>query len=190
MRTLMLLSLFLVAGAAAAQAQREKVAAGAPCCSITAVNARTGVVTAQNRATGKSLQFQVNDRQLLGTLTTGQNVWVDAAGRAGVTPGAPCCAVLAPDALAPCCAITAINARTGVVTARNLATGKTFRFEFKDRALLKTLTAGQGVWADFAAKQVSVRPADPAGNPAVNPAEHAGQPSVLPVPPCCTILPE
>lgn len=79
----------------------------------------------------------------------------------------------------PCCTITAVNAGTGVVTARERSTGNTFRFEVKDRALLKTLTAGQGVWADFAAKQVSLSPLEPGGNPSINPAF-----------PCCPILPE
>ena len=89
-----------------------------------------------------------------------------------------------------CCSITAISARTGVVTARERSTGKTFRFQVKDRALLQTLKVGHGVWADFAARQVSVRPAEPAGNPSVNPAEPAGQPTMNPGAACCAILPE
>ena len=90
----------------------------------------------------------------------------------------------------PCCTIAAVNERTGIVTARERSTGKTFRFQVKDRALLKTLTAGQGVWADFAAKQVSVRPAEPTANLSVNPAEPAGQPAAQPGAQCCPILPE
>lgn len=90
----------------------------------------------------------------------------------------------------PCCTIAAINARTGIVTARERSTGKTFRFQVKDRALLKTLIAGQGVWADFAAKQVSLKPAEPASDPSVNPVEPAGQPAVQRGVQCCPILPE
>lgn len=98
---------------------------------------------------------------------------------------------------AACCSITSVAARTGVVTARERSTGKTFRFAVKDRALLRTLRTGQNVWADFAAKTVSMTPAEPAlrsaelaGNPSVNPAGPAGQPAAATPRLCCTILPE
>src|SRR5712692_8714921 len=35
-----------------------------PCCSITSINAATGVVTAQEKATGRSFQFQVSNSAL------------------------------------------------------------------------------------------------------------------------------
>lgn len=44
----------------------------------------------------------------------------------------------------PCCNITAINARTGFVTAKNLTTGKTFRYQV-DRAVLAGLKVGDKV---------------------------------------------
>src|SRR5207237_8426000 len=64
---------------------------------------------------------------------------------------------LAPRAEAadPCCAITAINAHTGVVTAKETATGRTFEFHVPDAKLLSSLKVGQGVFANFTSKQVS-----------------------------------
>lgn len=47
-----------------------------------------------------------------------------------------------------------------LVTARETATGFTFRFEVKNRRLLGTLKIGQPVWADFAAKAVKLKATD------------------------------
>jgi len=57
---------------------------------------------------------------------------------------------------APCCNVTGVDYRTGLVTAQNTATGQTFQFKVSNTSLLKTLRVGQGVYADFATKQVSV----------------------------------
>lgn len=59
-------------------------------------------------------------------------------------------------AAAPCCAITGINARTGLVTAKVNATGQVFTFQVSNARLLNLLRVGQGVYANFAGKQVSV----------------------------------
>ena len=56
----------------------------------------------------------------------------------------------------PCCTITAINTSTGVVTAKENATGKIFQFKVNDSALLNSLKVGQGVYANFGAMQVSL----------------------------------
>jgi lysozyme len=56
----------------------------------------------------------------------------------------------------PCCAITAINASTGVVTAKVNANGNIFQFQVTNAALLNSLKVGQGVYANFPANQVSV----------------------------------
>src|SRR5438477_464233 len=69
-------------------------AAATPCCSIQAVDTRTGIVTAIDRATGQSFQFQANPAQLQG-LRPGQPVYGNAAsGRVGLTQAAPCCSVV------------------------------------------------------------------------------------------------
>ena len=57
----------------------------------------------------------------------------------------------------PCCGIVAIQP-SGVVTAREAKTGRTFEFQVADRRLLSTLKPGQPVHADFAAMRVSVEP--------------------------------
>ena len=56
----------------------------------------------------------------------------------------------------PCCAVTAIDARAGMVTAREAATGRTFQFKVSDAALLKSLKVGQKISADFKAMTVTL----------------------------------
>jgi hypothetical protein len=60
-------------------------------------------------------------------------------------------------AAVPCCGIVNIAA-TGLVTAREEATGRTFEFQVSDPRLLATLTIGRAVYADFTTRQVSVEP--------------------------------
>lgn len=61
-------------------------------------------------------------------------------------------------ALAPaCCSIVRVQPATMMVTARETATGFTFRFSVKNRRVLATLKIGQPVWADFAAKTVKLK---------------------------------
>ena len=62
----------------------------------------------------------------------------------------------APGAAAPCCGITAINPRSGEVTAKVAATGKLFQFMVTNPQTLESLRIGQGVFANFAARQVSL----------------------------------
>jgi len=59
----------------------------------------------------------------------------------------------------PCCDITAIDARTGVVTARVNATGQTF--QFNAGSALRQLRVGQSIYANLATKQVSVNGLQP-----------------------------
>ena len=70
-------------------------AAALPCCSIQAVDTRTGIVTAIDRATGQSFQFQVTNPAQLQGLRPSQPVYGNAAsGRVGLTQAAPCCSVV------------------------------------------------------------------------------------------------
>ena len=57
---------------------------------------------------------------------------------------------------APCCGILAIDAGTGVVTAQVTANGSTFQFKVADTRVLRSLRVGQGVYANFSARQVSL----------------------------------
>ena len=61
----------------------------------------------------------------------------------------------------PCCAITAIDARTGIVTAREIGSKRTFQFQVKNAALLRSLKVGQPISADFRTQKVSVDNAAP-----------------------------
>lgn len=60
----------------------------------------------------------------------------------------------------PCCSIVNI-ADSGLVTAKDTATGKTFQFQAKDQGLMTSLRIGQKIHADFATQQVSVDGAAP-----------------------------
>lgn len=75
--------------------------------------------------------------------------------------GAPLLLVCAAESRAqrgePCCPIVSIGT-SGVVTARETATGRTFEFQVANRRLLSTLKVGQPVYADFTAMRVSVQP--------------------------------
>ena len=59
-----------------------------------------------------------------------------------------------------CCSIVRIDSQRSIVTARETATGFTFRFAVRTRRLLGTLKVGQRVWVDFAAKSVKLKATD------------------------------
>ena len=54
----------------------------------------------------------------------------------------------------PCCGIVRIDLTNSIITAREMATGYTFRVEVKSKKLLSTLKVGDKVWANFAVKRV------------------------------------
>jgi hypothetical protein len=60
------------------------------------------------------------------------------------------------NAATPCCGITAIDARTGIVTARDTVSQRTFQFKVPDARLLRTLRVGQKIFADFTARTVTL----------------------------------
>ena len=59
-----------------------------------------------------------------------------------------------------CCSIVRIDAERAMVTARETATGFTFRFAIKPKRQLLNLKIGQPVWADFASKTVKLKATD------------------------------
>lgn len=69
----------------------------APCCSISAINAATGIVTGTERATGRKFQFKVMDTKLLLGLRVGQPIHANfktmkvSLRSDGTTP---CCAIV------------------------------------------------------------------------------------------------
>ena len=78
----------------------------------------------------------------------------------------------------PCCGITTVDLKTGLVTAKENSTGYLFTFKLAvaDVRVLRSLRPGQKVWADFATKKVSLKPAEPPGA------------NVKPAEACCTIV--
>jgi hypothetical protein len=59
-------------------------------------------------------------------------------------------------AQAPCCSIAAVDARTGIVSAKVNADGAVFQFRVTNANLLKQLRVGQGVYANFTTHEVSL----------------------------------
>jgi hypothetical protein len=123
--------------------------AGEPCCSITAIDARTGVVSAKETASGRSFQFKLDDAALLGTIKVGQAVDADFK-TMKVT--------VRPANSEPCCNITAVNTRTGAVSVRDAATGRTSELNVSDTKLLSTLKVGQTVVANVTTGSIAVAP--------------------------------
>jgi Cu/Ag efflux protein CusF len=156
----------LLFAAGAAHAQRTKSTDGEPCCGIVAIDLSKNVVTARDKA-GKTFRFTVHDAGLFKTLRVGQAVAADfMTGKVTIHGAEPCCAILKNEVkpAEPCCAITAVDSATGIATAKELATGRVFRFEVKDKALLRSLTAGQKIFADFGSSKVRVHGLEPCCN--------------------------
>lgn len=155
-------------------------APAAPCCTVTAINASTGLVTGRVTATGQTFTFTASG-SVLSALKVGQGVYANftsnqvsingtsaccsvtsgaAAGTPAVVTPAPTAAPaatkpVATAAPAACCSITGIDAGTGQVTARVNATGQTFTFT-ANASVLSALKVGQSVYANFTSKQISV----------------------------------
>ena len=160
---LLLATCVLLLSASSAQAQRTKSTDSEPCCNVVSINAATAVVTAQDKA-GKSFQFSVQDAALLKRLRVGQSVSADfGTGKVTVHGIEPCCNIIKNEVTpgTPCCAITSIDAATGIATAKETATGRVFRFEVKNKALLAGLRVGQKVFADFGSSKVRIHGLEP-----------------------------
>jgi hypothetical protein len=59
-----------------------------------------------------------------------------------------------------CCRVARVDTSAGIVTARETATGYTFRFRVTNRRLLTSIKVADKVWADFLAKGVKLSAAD------------------------------
>ena len=153
LRSVLLVAVLLAALAPAARAQALLPG------SITAIDARTGIVSAKVSASGAAFQFRVTDPKLLVGLHMGQGVYanfttkqvsldgkrmcceITSAPQAPaplaapvtapkpVSPSPASAAVAKPATGSPCCSITAINIYTGVVTAKENATGRIITFQ-------------------------------------------------------------
>lgn len=56
-----------------------------------------------------------------------------------------------------CCAIVRIDSARSIITGREMATGYTFRFAVRTRALVRSLRPGMPLWADFIERTVRLR---------------------------------
>jgi len=82
----------------------------------------------------------------------------------------------------PCCAIQSIDQATGVATAVNSTSGRTFQFKVGDARLLASLKVGQMVYANFGTGKVSVSGIQPCCG-----IVGSGQGGPVPIAPCCGI---
>jgi len=64
-------------------------------------------------------------------------------------------------AATPCCTITTIDMKTGIVTAKDTATGGTFEFRLGDAAQIGNIKIGDQVSTDFQTRQVTVHSFQP-----------------------------
>ena len=69
------MALFL--GASIAVSVPPETSAGTPCCSITTVDRKTGIVTAKNTESGETFQFRLGDAAQFGRIKTGDQVSAD-----------------------------------------------------------------------------------------------------------------
>jgi hypothetical protein len=174
-----LLAVLFLAGPAPAMADT-------PCCKITDIDTKKGIVSAREATTGRQFKFSLTNPILVRRIKVGQGVQADfAAGKVTVvgvdgrypiidTEPAAVGTKTAPSVAAQgslpakntrptsaankiCCTITAVDPRSGVVSARDNATGRNFKFVANNKNTpLKGLKPGQGVYAHFASKQVSL----------------------------------
>src|SRR4030042_38951 len=78
MKTWVLVSgMALILGASIAVSVPPEVGAGTPCCSITTVDRKTGIVTAKNTATGEIFKFRIGDAAQIGNIKIGDQVSTD-----------------------------------------------------------------------------------------------------------------
>ncbi len=200
MTTLSFLFIFLVLSCPPA------AAAATPCCGIKAIDQQTGIVTAVVNQTGETFQFKVTDPKLLRSLKVGQGVYANFASKQVSVDGiSPCCGIVSvsngPSGIAqlgnkqhpasPGCGITGIGQKTGLITAKENGQGREFVFKVTDARLLNSLRVGQGVYANFASKQVSVDGITPccgivSGPTAVSAPTAAAPPGKTPMPPANT----
>lgn len=82
-------SVLLVCGLAFAAGEAD---AGTPCCSITSVNQKSGVVKAKALDGSRTFQFTVKDKSALSQLHVGQEVYGDfGTNKVSIDGAEPCC---------------------------------------------------------------------------------------------------
>src|SRR5688572_8964829 len=80
--------------AALAVALAQPALAQGPCCAITSIDARTGLVSAKVNASSQTFQFKVADARIAGTLRVGQAVYANfGTNQVSLDGRRPCCAI-------------------------------------------------------------------------------------------------
>src|SRR2546426_1608083 len=76
-----------------------QASAAQPCCGITNIDARTGVVTAQDRTTGHTFQFRASPA-VLQKMKVGQGVYANyKTNQVSLNNIQPCCGIIPPQGL-------------------------------------------------------------------------------------------
>ena len=90
--------------------------------------------------------------------------WVLVSGLALII-GASIAVSVPPEVFAgtPCCSITTIDMKTGVVAAKNTATGETFEFRLGDASQIRNIKIGDPVSTDSQTREVTVHSFQPVG---------------------------
>jgi hypothetical protein len=119
-----------------------------PINGVVSVDARSGVVTARENASGRTFQFKLDDTALAGAIKAGQIVDADfKTGKVTVRPAEA----------EPCCKVMAVPTNSAV-TLKALATGRTFQLTVKDARVLGMLKVGQAVDANESAGTIAIAP--------------------------------
>jgi hypothetical protein len=67
-----------------------------PCCGITSVNAKSGLVKARALDGSRTFQFTVKDKSALSQLRAGQQIYADfGTHQVSINEGSPCCSMKA-----------------------------------------------------------------------------------------------
>jgi len=88
--------------------------AALPCCTITAVDSRTGLVTGKENATGRMFQFQAGNAALLKLLRPGTEVYANFTGKQVSLDGRNSCCQIVSVSAGPPSATTPVAPRTAV----------------------------------------------------------------------------
>jgi Cu/Ag efflux protein CusF len=89
--------------------------------------------------------------------------WVVASGLALIIIGASIAVSVPREVFAgsPCCNITSVDKKTGIVTAKDTATGETIEFRLGDAAKIRNIKIGDQVSADSQTREVTVHSFQP-----------------------------
>ena len=77
----LVLGMALLIGASTAVSIPPEVSAATPCCSITSIDTKTGIVTAKDTTTGETIEFRLGDAAQVKNIKIGDQVSADSRTR-------------------------------------------------------------------------------------------------------------